>query len=502
MKKLKLIGLFSLLLTGVMGSAFAKYEREQLALESQLQQRIESILSKTLPPSSYLVTVKVEMEDRARPNQSRTTQRRRSGSNPFLANSEFMLPGVPQKREFVQAPESSDSETVVSAFEAETLVRKIAVSILVAQDVTPDQVRGIRDVVSASIPFNPLRGDELEVQTSPLLKRVNPAGSNTTVNATPAAAESVARNLTAEASNSFSLPMIVLFAIAGFGLIVLLIFLFGPVRAFLNRLLTVLPRVGEQAAYAVSNSPKTPVNGGSLTGNVTTNGRPMMANGHTAEGMDLPFGFIREDQLNKLPILLRQMLPQQAALVLAYLPPEWASRVLNLLDTNSQSQVMGELSQAREVPPEIVKDVETQVKTKLPYLVGGSDWIQSVYQLTQPQTQQALLGSINQQSPELAQSLRQKSFFFEDLVVLAPGALRLLVQESGYPTIAASIKDEKPEFRDGVLRKLPVAMREIMQQELELSGDDPVAMADAKTRMVTLARRLIMEGRLTMPDKK
>ena len=70
--------------------------------------------------------------------------------------------------------------------------------------------------------------------------------------------------------------------------------------------------------------------------------------------------------------LFQQMSAPQVALVLAYLPPEWASRVLGELTPADQTAIMGELSQAREVPPEIVKDIEAQVKGKLPYLVGVS----------------------------------------------------------------------------------------------------------------------------------
>ena len=63
-------------------------------------------------------------------------------------------------------------------------------------------------------------------------------------------------------------------------------------------------------------------------------------------------------------------------------------------------------------------------------------------------------------------------------------------------------KDEKPEFLEGLFRKLPAATREIIQQELEMSPDDKAALTDAKARIVVLARRLIGEGRFAMPEKK
>jgi flagellar motor switch protein FliG len=282
------------------------------------------------------------------------------------------------------------------------------------------------------------------------------------------------------------------------------IFLFGPVRAFLNRLLTVLPRVGEQAAYAVNNVPAKPNGpGAAASNNGHFNSYAGNGNGkHVPEGVDMPFRFINEEILGKLPILLRQMPADQTAVVLAYLTPEWAGRVLNGLDTASQAAVVRELSQAREIPSAIVRDIETQVKAKLPYLVGGTDWIQSVYQLTEPTTQRALLGSLTQASPELAQTLRSKSFFYEDLGAITPAALRMVIQEAGYPTVAAALHDEKAEIRAALLGRLPVATREILEQEMEITAPDATAAMDAKARVAFAGRKLLTEGRIALPERK
>ena len=490
------------------GRTHAAKEGEQLELETQIQQRIESILAKTLPPDSYLVTVKVEMESKITPVQRTTRSRRGAPTNPFLTQGNFMLPGVPQKKEFGSAPEPAPVDTDTNAFSAETLVRKILITILVAPDVTQDQIRAIRDFVSASVPFNPLRGDEMDIQNSQLLKKSATAPSESSSNAPassdrPTSATSRAGSFFSVFADRGAMPLILLLSTVTVLLLLLLAFLFGPVRAFLNRLLAVLPRIGEQAAYTVSNSnPKGSASGTNAQGPAAANRAAGAQGNPNGNGSDSPFHFIREDQLNKIPILFRQMAPPQAALVLAYLPPEWASRVLGELAPGDQTAIMAELSQAREVPPEIVRDVETQVKNKLPYLVGGVDWIQSVYQFTQPQTQRALLGTLNQQDPELARQLRRRTFFFEDLGLINPPSLRLLAQEIGYPTLASAIRDEKPEFRDSVTRKLPPAMREIIQQELELSVDDRGASIEAKARLVVLARRLLQDGRISLPEQK
>src|SRR5262249_54263006 len=127
--------------------------------------------------------------------------------------------------------------------------------------------------------------------------------------AAPAAAATAAPSPTRGGSyfDVSSIPSMMLMGALLMVLILFVAFLFGPVRAFLNRLLAVLPRVGEQAAYTVSNAPV------KAAPTSTVNGMPVYAsNGnslHPEDETTRPFRFIREDQLNKLPILFKSLSP-------------------------------------------------------------------------------------------------------------------------------------------------------------------------------------------------
>jgi flagellar motor switch protein FliG len=483
-------------LLGMSTLAFAKYEKEQLQLENALTQRIEGILSKALPPSSFLVTVKVEMQEGGGGGVNRKVNTR-GGENPFLQKSKFVLPGVPAKKEFNTTPEVTEESTVVSP-PAESLIKKVSVSILVAEDVAQDQIRSLRDLVASAISFNPIRGDELDIQPSSLLKPsqpvVTPAGS--------IGSGAAGHTPTGRLFDRNSIPFLFVMTLLALGLIGLALFLFGPVRAFLNRLLAVLPRVGEQAMYAANaggTAAATP--GAGLGGTLGLSGEiNSRNNGDSGPKLEMPFQFVREEQLSKLALIFRELSSSEAALVLAYLPPEWASRLLSNLDPTMQTAITTELSQGREVPAEVVKQVEEQIRQKLPYMVGGTNWIQDIFPHTKPQTQRLLLGNLAQQSPELARSLRQKTFFYEDLPGLGPSALRILVQEMTYPLFARSMKDEKKEFQAAILNKLPGAMRDIIQQELDLTASDKRAITEAKIKLIETGSRLLATGRMSLGE--
>jgi hypothetical protein len=482
--------------------AWAKWEKEQVALENQLTQRIESILSKTLSPNSYLVTVKVEMEENA---TGGSVQRRTSttgGENPFLKKDRFVLPGVPEKKQFNSTPEVTESNTIVSGGSVEALVKKISISVLLAPDTPAERIRYLREFISSAIPFNPLRGDEMEISPSPLIKPLNPVAAAKAGSAEPEVGVVKSGSFDKMFANSnvpgVMLLMVVIVSVLGFAA-----FLFGPVRGFFNRLLAVLPRVGEQAIYAANSSNSSAASAGPTSAEVLTAiSRNGHSNGDSGPKLNMPFQFIREDQLSKLALLFRELSSTECALVLAYLPPAWASRLLANFDAATQAAITRELSRSRGVAPEVIKQVETQIREKLPYMVGGMEWIQAVFPLSQPQAQRVLLNTLAQESPELAKSLRAKTFFFEDLATLAPAGLRALVQEMGYPQMALALKDEKPEIQTAVLSRLPAGIREIVQQELDLSTSEGTGRAEAKNRLVMVARKLVNDGRITLNAEK
>ena len=84
----------------------------------------------------------------------------------------------------MQPQSAASNQTVVNAYSSEAQIRRIRVKVLLAPDIPPEQIKAIRDVVTSSIPFNPLRGDEIDVQNSTLLKPMS-AAATTAATASP-----------------------------------------------------------------------------------------------------------------------------------------------------------------------------------------------------------------------------------------------------------------------------------------------------------------------------
>jgi len=74
--------------------------------------------------------------------------------------------------------------------------------------------------------------------------------------------------------------------------------------------------------------------------------------------LEMPFEFIREDQLPKLQIIFRELAPLQAAVVMAYLPPRLGKPAPGRIGSGAQTAIMQELGQTRQVSSDAVKEIE------------------------------------------------------------------------------------------------------------------------------------------------
>jgi len=114
----------------------------------------------------------------------------------------------------------------------------------------------------------------------------------------------------------------------------------------------------------------------------------------------------------------------------------------------------------------VVTELEEHIRRRF-RIWSGRNWIQVRHQLTSLR-RTGSSRSLNQQSAGAGAGLRRKRFFLEDLAVISAGALRIGDSGGRIPTAASALRMKTGHPND-TSRRLPVAMREILQQEMELA---------------------------------
>jgi len=475
--------------TGV-AAAEVSLDAARLDLEMRMQTRVEESLGKILPSGQFVVVVRID--PMPAPVQA-------AKSDPGEA---YFLPGVPARRSVddtgAKIQNLTDSLRPDSAL-FQRFIKRILVTLVVDKDLPDDTLGKIRDLTRQMLSLDPARGDSLDIQRTVFNK---PADQMLV----PTAIQRVQRELK-------SYWVLISLGIVLFCITVFILFVFGPLRDFLNKFVAVLPtlkaddrgarmaRNGFDPQQAFQYMPQPfalPNNSGGGNANSNFSGSLQVENPNKTM---LPFGFIREDHLANLAILLSRETPEKAAVVLGYLPPEWISKILERLDQTMQSEVASSLATTRQLLPEQVEDIEQDLKRRLDYLVGGPERIIAVYESLEPDAQRRMLESLREGRPELAEELRNRTMLFEDLEKLEPSALKALLREIDLQTLVMALRGVADSLKQRVLEHMSEGKAQIVREELELSeGNGGKATMDAQRKVVMVAKRLEREGQINIPQ--
>ena len=376
-------------------------DSERLDLEMRMQKRVEDALGKILPLGQFVVVIRIEPLSSA---EGGTLPTPRDESN-------FYLPGVPVKKSF---DGSNDKlQDLVDTLKPETkffqkFIRRIQVTLVLDQDLPNDMVSKVSLLTRQMISLDASRGDTLDVQRTVFTKNVE-------VQSNPTGILKIQKDLK-------SYWLLVMLVLVIFVIVVFFLFMFGPLRGFLNNFVQILPTLKPQAPMRDRmEMPYMPpyMNPYGLPSPAAQNNSSAAFSGslqvENPNKTVLPFGFIREDHLSNLAILLSREAPEKAAVVLGYLPADWISRVLARLEPSMQSDVASHLATTRQLLPEQVEDIEQDLKRRLDYLIGGPDRIFSIYESLEVEAQKRMLESLRESRPEIVEELRQRTLLFDDL---------------------------------------------------------------------------------------
>ena len=138
-----------------------------------------------------------------------------------------------------------------------------------------------------------------------------------------------------------------------------------------------------------------------------------------------PFRFLQETEAEKLVRVLNSERPQTIALVLSHLSPVRAGAVLARLPENVQVDVIHRLVDLEETDPEILREVEEALRSRLSQQVemqrrrvAGLQAVAGILQATDGRVGMQILDNLASRDLALAEKLGPRSMTFDDLADL------------------------------------------------------------------------------------
>ena len=194
--------------------------------------------------------------------------------------------------------------------------------------------------------------------------------------------------------------------------------------------------------------------------------------------------------------------PQTIALILAHMRTTNASQLLKSLPDQLRVDVLTRMASLEEISPDVISRVSSVIEQRLKMLggpsreqKGGIRAVASLFNHLDRTISAPALEAIEADKPELALSIRNLMFVFEDLMRVDESGMRELVQQVDKKVLTVALKGASEEIRKKFFECMSKRAGEMMKEDMEALG--AVRLRDvekAQQEIVAVARKLEEEG--------
>lgn len=219
-----------------------------------------------------------------------------------------------------------------------------------------------------------------------------------------------------------------------------------------------------------------------------------------------PFEFLRHTAPEQIVAFLRNESPQTVALVVANLHTTLAAQVLDNLPEEDQAEIAMRIARMGETSPEVVRQVEAVMRTKLATLgqneytsTGGIKSLAEILNHTDRPTERNVLDSLTETDEELAAEVRRLLFVFEDINKLDDRSIQLVLREAEQKDLALALRGVNEDVKDRILQNLSERAARMLLEEMEYQPPQRKrTVEEAQGRVVAIVRRLEEAGAIVL----
>ena len=194
--------------------------------------------------------------------------------------------------------------------------------------------------------------------------------------------------------------------------------------------------------------------------------------------------------------------PQTIALILAHLQPANAAQLATLLPEELRVEVLTRMASLEDISPDVVSRISSVIELRLKALGGpsreqhgGVRAVAELFNRLERTVSTPVLESIEEQRPELAVSIRNLMFVFDDLLHVDDNGMREIIQRADKKGLTVALKGASDEIRQRFFGNMSKRAGEMLREEMEVLG--AVRLRDvekSQQEVVAIARKLEEEG--------
>ena len=218
------------------------------------------------------------------------------------------------------------------------------------------------------------------------------------------------------------------------------------------------------------------------------------------------FEFLRKVDYKNLLTIIQNEHPQTIALILSYTRPDQAATVIAELPPDKQVDVVQRIATMDRTSPEVIKIVEDNLSNKFSNIFdvdfttfGGVDYAADVMNNMDRAAEKNIFDELNRKDEELSEEIRKKMFVFEDITGLDDMSIQRFLREVDSKDLVFALKGANKEVGDVIFKNMSNRSADTVKSDLEYTHNVRLKdVEEAQQRIVGVIRRLESEGELVI----
>ncbi len=204
--------------------------------------------------------------------------------------------------------------------------------------------------------------------------------------------------------------------------------------------------------------------------------------------------------------LIRNEHPQVVATILVHLDRDQAGEVLGHLSERLRNDVILRIATLDGVQPTALKELN-EVLAKLlagnaglrKTAMGGARTAAEILNFMPSAYENAVIESVREYDPELAQKILDEMFVFEDLLELEDRAIQLLLREVQSESLIVALKGASDALKEKIFKNMSQRAADMLREDLEAKGPVRVSEVEAEQKeILKIVRRLADAGQIVL----
>ena len=224
-----------------------------------------------------------------------------------------------------------------------------------------------------------------------------------------------------------------------------------------------------------------------------------------------PFSFLNDYEFQQILMILKREPPSVLGVVLSYLEPGKAARIIESLSPTIRKQVIMHLAAEKKIDFEVLQRMEEVIKEKIRTQgrvvteeVDGKSALAGILKHMGMGAERSILENLEKSDPELYADIKDRLFGEETLLHLDDRGLQEVLRDYGDSEIALILKGKPEEIRQKLLANVSERRRVLIEDEsLHLGTVKRSDVEKATKEFLKYLQEQVLEGKLillTEPD--